>query len=360
MTTTECGNGSYCVIVDVCLFFLVLILICIIRNQLSRFRNNRIINICYDTINILFYPIIIYVIAKFVFYHNTVIFYIFEYLINNKALPVSDIEDVYIMFINIMFKFSHIIKLFCVLLILHNIVVYMINKITSKSISNTQQEMALKTILKVVEFIILFFIVVLLLYIADVDMKTIFTTIITPLAAVMFVLKNKINNVFNGVIFVLSNTYQKNDFISIQQLNLSGFIEKITLSHVYIQTEEGDIIAIPISNFLENNITCKNTLGVCSLVVNVDIVATKGTLSTQEITSLFEKSKIQTKDVDIELENIVIKTVRRSSITVILYYPMHVTTFQEYNSYKNIVFRHVHDVVANEDAYECEAIYELK
>ena len=346
-------------ILDIFLFIVFLYMLYFVKQRFYFFKKNKIISIIYDIFNIIFYPIVIYLVVRFLLYYHGYIFYIFEALVYNKYFENnSDIKDIYMSFINVMFKISDIIYLFCGLLILRNAIIYIYK---CKSISfNTHQEVALKSILKIVEFVIMFFIVLFILYISNVDIKTIFTTIITPLATIMYFLKNKINNILNGAIFVLSNTYQKNDFISIQQLNITGFIEKITLSNIYIQIAEGNIINIPISTFLENNIIRKNTIGLCNLVMNVDIVNNKDTIYPKDIIDILSNSKIPTQDgVNISTDNIIIKSIQKHSITVILYYSINVKTFKEYNLYKNIVFQNIHYTIVNNN-YECEKICEIK
>jgi len=82
----------------------------------------------------------------------------------------------------------------------------------------------------------------------EITWQTFFTSFSLVAVASVILTKDYISNMVNGMIFIVTDRFVLGDFVKIG--NHEGKLINITLSSVYLRTEEGDFVAIP------NNIVC--------------------------------------------------------------------------------------------------------
>lgn len=245
-------------LVDCFLFIFFLYLSFFLKEKICNLRyRNLLIRTLKAIVKISFLPIYIYIVIKFVAYNHKIILYIFE----DDFVNGNNGEN-YMYIVSILFKVMKGVKFFCVLLIIHNTVCLFIEKNSRYVNDNSKNEKAraLNFIVKIIECFLLFVFIVFLLWFSNVNIKTIVATVLTPLLTVTYIFKNKINDLFNGIVLVLSNNYKVNDVVEIKEKNIEGIIRQITLVYVKVQTFSNSIISMSTSNFMESNVLKKNIL----------------------------------------------------------------------------------------------------
>ncbi len=97
-----------------------------------------------------------------------------------------------------------------------------------------------------------FIFLVLLFYLLGVDMKSFFTTIALFAVAITILFKEIFANFINGLRLMFSGNVKLREYITID--NYKGKIVNITLQNVELKTDDGDIVYVPNSIFMDKEV----------------------------------------------------------------------------------------------------------
>ena len=224
-----------------------------VKNKKS---NSTTIKVLKNIVRVFHYPILITLAFRFITDKD------------NVLLTYLDIDILYYLIKIRIFSF-----LFCGLLCIFNftsvICDSLINKINNSK--NDEKLLVVKIIKNIINALVILIAVGVILSIFDIHPSNFIFSVCTPLTLFSLILKNTLEDVFNGFFLILTNLYKKGDLVYVQDKDIEGYVNKIGLKAVEIKTIDNKVVLIKNSIFTSSLIVNKSKNGFFSLSFIVDL-----------------------------------------------------------------------------------------